>query len=72
MSTLVSSVIPPRRLLAAGEVAEMLGCSARHVIRQADLGKMPWGRKVGRLRRWDVTEIEAWIAGGCKPVRGEE
>jgi hypothetical protein len=35
----------------------------------ADLGLMPWGFKIGALRRWDAEEIEAWIAGGCKSVR---
>jgi hypothetical protein len=30
---------------------------------------MPWGVKIGALRRWDMDEIERWIAGGCRPVR---
>jgi hypothetical protein len=23
---------------------------------------------IGRLRRWDELELDAWIAGGCQPV----
>jgi excisionase family DNA binding protein len=60
---------PRRRLLVAAEVAELLGCSWRHILRMADRGDMPWGVKVGHLRRWDVAEIEKWIEGSCKPVR---
>jgi excisionase family DNA binding protein len=56
-------------LLNARDVARLLGCSWRHVFRLADRGEMPWGVKVGRLRRWDRASLEAWIASGCKPVR---
>jgi hypothetical protein len=35
----------------------------------ADRGLMPWGLKLGALRRWDLDELEAWIKAGCKPVR---
>jgi hypothetical protein len=34
----------------------------------AEDGRMPWGMKLGALRRWDAEELEAWIAAGCKPV----
>jgi predicted DNA-binding transcriptional regulator AlpA len=47
----------------------MLAWSERTVFRFADGGLMPGGYKIGALRRWDRDEIEAWIAGGCKPVR---
>lgn len=46
------------------------GASARHVFRMADEGLMPWGVKLGALRRWRRDELEAWVAGGCKPVVG--
>jgi excisionase family DNA binding protein len=59
---------PPRRLGDAREVAELLGCSWRTVYRLADSGGIPWGVKVGSLRRWDLSEIDSFIAGGCKPV----
>ena len=58
-----------RRLVDVKTVGAMCGISWRHVLRLADSGKMPWGVKLGSLRRWDVREIEAWIANGCKLVR---
>jgi excisionase family DNA binding protein len=56
-------------LLDARQVADRLGCSWRTVYRHADAGLMPMGVKIGALRRWSESEIQAWIAGGCKPVR---
>jgi predicted DNA-binding transcriptional regulator AlpA len=47
----------------------MAGMSWRTVYRYADAGLMPYGLKIGTLRRWDLDEVERWIAGGCKPVR---
>ena len=64
-----ATVSPARRLVDAKQVGELLHCSWRHVLRLADEGVIPWGYKLGRLRRWDLSEIEAFIAGGCKPVR---
>jgi predicted DNA-binding transcriptional regulator AlpA len=64
-----ATVSPPRRLIDAKELGRMLGCSWRHVLRLADEGVLPWGFKLGRLRRWDLSEIESFIASGCKPVR---
>jgi excisionase family DNA binding protein len=60
----------PRRLVGAREVAGLLGCSWRTVLRLADAGRIPWGVKLGSLRRWDLREIEDFIAAGCKLVRG--
>jgi len=56
-------------LTDADAVAAICGMSTRTVYRFADSGRMPWGVKLGSLRRWDISKIEAWIAGGCKPVR---
>jgi predicted DNA-binding transcriptional regulator AlpA len=74
-----SSTMPPamaeaigtstRRLLDAKQVGARLGCSWRTVLRLADRGAMPPGLKLGALRRWDADQLEAWIDGGCKPVR---
>jgi predicted DNA-binding transcriptional regulator AlpA len=47
----------------------MLGCSWRTVIRLADAGRIPPGYKLSALRRWDMAEIEAFIASGCKPPK---
>jgi predicted DNA-binding transcriptional regulator AlpA len=59
-----------RRLIDAREVGRLLNCSWRHVLRLADQGLLPWGCKLGRLRRWDLAEMEAFIASGCKPAAG--
>jgi predicted DNA-binding transcriptional regulator AlpA len=34
----------------------------------ADGGKAPPGIKLGALRRWDLDELDEWIANGCPPV----
>src|SRR5262245_22909168 len=70
VSPLASSTSPPARLLIdAKEVGRLLGCSWRHVLRLADQGVIPWGVKLGALRRWNLADIEAFIAGGCLPAR---
>lgn len=58
-----------RRLGDAHEVAALVCCSVRTVYRLADAGTMPFGFKLGAMRRWDLDEIERWIEDGCKPVR---
>jgi len=62
-------VAPAAQLLDVRSVAEMLGCSPRHVYRLSDAGRMPAPVKLGSLVRWSATAIEEWIAGGCRPVR---
>jgi excisionase family DNA binding protein len=57
----------PRRLISAQEAARLLGCSWRTLYRHADAGLVPYGVKLGSLRRWDAAELDAFIAGGCKP-----
>lgn len=56
-------------LLSVGDVAQMLGCSARHIYRLADAGRMPPPVKLGSLVRWPRTAIDDWVANGCRPVR---
>ena len=60
---------PPAALLDVRSVARLLGCSSRHVYRLADGGKMPPPVRLGALVRWPRQSVEAWIAGGCQPVR---
>ncbi len=59
-----------RKLGDVNAVATKCACSPRHVYRLSDAGRMPSPRKLGALVRWDLDEIDAWIADGCKPVRG--
>jgi excisionase family DNA binding protein len=56
-------------LLDVRAVAELLQCSARHVYRLSDGGRMPPPRKLGALVRWSARDIESWIADGCPAVR---
>lgn len=43
--------------------------SRRGWLRACEGALAPWGYKIGGRRMWDLAEIDAWIAGGCKPVR---
>lgn len=65
----VSSARDPAALLDVQAVAAILGCSCRHVYRLADGGKMPTPVHLGALVRWRRADIQAWIDGGCCPVR---
>lgn len=67
-----TNVESSRRLIDCHEVARRLGCSWRTVYRLADTGRIPWGLKLGSLRRWDAAEIDAFIASGCRPLSETE
>ena len=60
---------PGRMLIDVHAVAAKYGCDERSVFRFADAGKIPFGVKLGSLRRWDLAEIDAHIANGVKPIR---
>jgi len=51
-----------------GDLARRYKTSVRHIYRMANGGRMPWGVKLGQLRRWSRRDIEAWEADGCNPV----
>lgn len=56
-------------LMDVRAVAHLLDCSARHIYRLADAGKMPRPRHIGALVRWSRSEILSWIDDGCPAVR---
>ena len=58
-----------RKLGDVRAVAEKLDCSPRHIYRMADAGRMPAPIRLASLVRWDLEEIDRWIAGGCPSVR---
>jgi predicted DNA-binding transcriptional regulator AlpA len=60
---------PMWRLGDVKAVSQLLGYSWRTVLRHADRGLIPAGYKLGAIRRWDMAEIETFIAGGCKPPK---
>ncbi len=57
------------KLIDVHAVAERLSISWRTVLRRADDGSMPPGIKIGAARRWRESELEEWVAGGCRRVR---
>jgi excisionase family DNA binding protein len=56
-------------LIDAKCVAQLLGCSSRHVVRLADAGELPPPVRVGRLVRWPRRVILDWIERGCPVAR---
>lgn len=58
-----------RRLIDAKGVGLLLSCHWQTVLRHADAGLIPWGLKLGALRRWDAAEIDKFIRDGCRPLR---
>lgn len=69
MSILTPPAETSAKLLDVQAVAEMLGCSARHVYRLSDAGRMPAPVKLGALVRWNLYAIREWIDGGCSLSR---
>jgi excisionase family DNA binding protein len=56
-------------LLDVRAVAALLDCSPRHVYRMSDAGRMPAPVRLGALVRWRRQDLDAWQAGGCRPLR---
>lgn len=51
------------------EVCALLGgVSVRSVYRNADAGRMPYGFKLGGLRRWRKAELLDWLSQGCPKI----
>ena len=50
-------------------IAELLGCSSRHVRRLADMGALMRPIHIGRLIRWRKADVDAWLAAGCPSCR---
>jgi len=58
-----------RKLGDVKAVAAKLDCSPRHVYRLADSDRMPRPVRLGTLVRWDLDELDRWIAAGCPSCR---
>jgi excisionase family DNA binding protein len=69
MSATLTQAEPSAKLLDVQAVAEMLGCSQRHVYRLSDAGRMPSPVKLGSLVRWSAAAIREWIDQGCPSIR---
>ncbi len=69
-SDAVPCPLPPgKRLVNRFVVATKYDADPRSIVRWADVGIIPYGVKLGSLRKWDVDEIDAHIAAGCPRVR---
>jgi excisionase family DNA binding protein len=69
MAAVLSPADASAKLLDVQAVAEMLGCSQRHVYRLSDAGRMPSPVRLGSLVRWSASSIREWINQGCPTVR---
>jgi len=68
-STNARPMPPGRVLIDVRAVAAKYGADERSIFRWADAGKIPFGVKLGSLRRWDVSDIDAHIVAGCPRIR---
>lgn len=68
-STNSRPVPPGKRLIDKRIVAAKYDADPRSIVRWADAGVIPYGIKLGWLRKWDADEIDAHIAAGCPRVR---
>ena len=67
MNTPKQPSAPERLALTAGEVADLLGVSLRHVRSLHSSGRLPRPVRFGRAVRWNVEELRAWLAAGSPP-----
>jgi excisionase family DNA binding protein len=59
-------------LLTVEDVAALLYCSTKHVIRLFQAGEFPKPVMLGKRRRWRRADIEQWVADGCPVVPKQE
>ncbi|MBP7748480.1 MAG: helix-turn-helix domain-containing protein [Phycisphaerae bacterium] len=55
----------PAELADESAVGTLLGVSGRTVARMVDAGRLPAPVRIGRLKRWRLAEVRAWVAAGC-------
>lgn len=53
-------------LLTDAEIATLIKVSRRQVWKLLAMGRLPEPIRIGRSVRWKKTDIEAWIANGCR------
>jgi len=56
-------------LIDVKTTAKLLNISGRHLYRLADEKAIPEPVRLGRLNRWRLGELLAWIDAGCPPQR---
>ena len=50
--------------ISANEIARMLNLSRGSIYNMRRRGILPEGRKLGGVRRWSLTELDAFLKGG--------
>ncbi len=68
MSTQKHNHEPERLAWNALELAKQLGISERHLwamLAEGRLGPQPLA--FGRAKRWNIVEVQAWLAAGAPP-----
>ncbi len=56
---------PKSQTFTANDLSVILGTSLRTIRTMDASGKLPKGLKLGRLRKWSRSDIEAWLQAGC-------
>ncbi len=56
-----------RLILRDMDLAQLLGCSVRHIATLDTHGLIPSPVHLGRCKRWSRPIIEAWAQVGCPP-----
>ncbi|WP_417851694.1 helix-turn-helix transcriptional regulator [Thalassoglobus sp.] len=52
------------------QLAKALGCSSRHIANMDAGGLLPAPIRLGRLKRWPISQIDNWMKAGS-PSRKE-
>jgi predicted DNA-binding transcriptional regulator AlpA len=63
-----TTTTPQRQLGDVKADAGMLDVSPKTVRRLADAGKIPGRCRLGRLLKFDLSQVSNWIAQGCPPL----
>jgi predicted DNA-binding transcriptional regulator AlpA len=58
------------RLLPVGAVAAILNVSPRSLWKMLYSGKLPTPVRLGRSVKWRLTDVQAFIARGCRVEEG--
>ena len=66
---LANAALPTRLLLSVKQVAQALGIGERTVWRLSATGELPDAIRIGRLRRWRRSTLEAWLARAEREAR---
>jgi predicted DNA-binding transcriptional regulator AlpA len=60
----------PAVLIDAARLAQILNCSRRHIEALDATGKLPRPIRLGRLKKFLLLEVEAWLSSGA-PCRDQ-